>query len=229
MPSEHCPCPRISCSLASEVSGPGLEFMGPSSCRELQRLLPKIEKSRSVVYILDSHLRFTYCNPAWDEFALENQAPELTAQSVLGSELFAAIPAVLRPFYVRVIEDIHHSGLVWQHVYECSSPEQFRNFRMRIHPLSSGWLLVTNALVVERPHTNAICGAPVEEYANADGIITLCAHCRCSLRVDKQEQWDFVPAHLKKSNDFKVSHGLCPVCRAYFYPPSHDPTLEAVE
>jgi hypothetical protein len=48
----------------------------------------------------------------------------------------------------------------------------------------------------------------------------MCAHCRCSLRRGRQDQWDFVPEHLELKGMalLKVSHGLCPVCQIYFYP-----------
>ena len=42
---------------------------------------------------------------------------------------------------------------------------------------------------------------------------------RCSRRVDSPDQWDFVPEYVQPrlGSAVKVSHGLCPVCRAYFY------------
>ena len=105
---------------------------------------------------------------------------------------------------------------MWKHVYECSSPDQFRTFRMLIHLLASEGLLVTNTLVVEKPHDRVVEGNS-DVYADEDGIICMCAHCRCSRRRDKSGQWDFVPAHFK-IHPLQVSHGLCQVCRAYFYP-----------
>jgi hypothetical protein len=185
--------------------------------KELHQLVPVLHKAAAVSYALDSDLRFSYVNPAWDKFAVENGAPELAGTAVLGTPYLAVIPEVLRPFYSRVVEQVRDTGLVWQHVFECSSPEQFRKFRMRTHLLSSGTLLITNTLVVERAHV--IMQGDDDVYAAAGGIISMCAHCRCSRRIGISEQWDFVPAHLALSPArLKVSHGLCPICRAYFYP-----------
>jgi hypothetical protein len=184
---------------------------------ELSEIVSVLDKTAAVSYVLDSDQRFEYCNPAWDRFARDNGAPDLSGKTVLGTALFAAIPDVLRLFYSGLLEQVRRTGLVWQHVYECSSPEKFRKFRMRTHLLHSNRLLVTNTLVVEKAHLT-----PAEDnrdaYACADGTILMCAHCRCSRRIDKAGQWDFVPAHLAISAPLlRVSHGLCPICRAYFY------------
>jgi hypothetical protein len=77
--------------------------------------------------------------------------------------------------------------------------------------------VVTNALVVERPHASTATDDP-DRYVDRDGLITMCSHCRCSRRVDSLDHWDFVPEYLQPLEPaVRVSHGLCPVCRAYFY------------
>ena len=41
----------------------------------------------------------------------------------------------------------------WEVSYECSSPDLFRKYRMRVHALKSrAWLMVTNPLIYESPH-----------------------------------------------------------------------------
>ena len=56
-----------------------------------------------------------------------------------------------------------------------------------------------------------------ESYLNPHGQVIVCVHCRCSKRVASPERWDFVPANLKPEVG-NVTHGLCPICREYFYP-----------
>ncbi|MBZ5722877.1 MAG: hypothetical protein LAO03_21260 [Acidobacteriia bacterium] len=199
--------------------------MGPTSSRpflagrpEFHELVGTLTASAAVSYVLDSNLRFVFCNPAWDRFARENGGPELAGDAVIGSQLLPVIPDVLRPFYTRMFDEVQRHGLVWQHVYQCSSPQLFRKFRMRVHLLNSNWLMLSNALLVEEEHPRA-ASAHDAAYRNDKGLITMCAHCRCSQRKDEPGHWDFVPAHLKaRPLSLGVSHGLCPICRAYFYP-----------
>jgi len=89
---------------------------------------------------------------------------------------------------------------------------------MRVHQVNGDWWMVSNALVVEEGHKNT---ADVNDriYRDNNGHITMCSHCRCSQRVDKPTQWDFVPQYLvRAAQAMTVSHGICPICYAYFYP-----------
>lgn len=183
----------------------------------LSRIMNALQQSPVVSYILDSELRILYCNPAWNHFATSNGAPQLTSDAVIGFDLFDAIPEDLRGLYSDAFRKVLSTGRVWEESYQCSSPAVFRIFRMRIHLLKpQNWFIVTNPLLVERPHTKT-APADAHTYVNADGFVTTCAHCRCARRLDDPGQWDFVPEYLRPESSVKVSHGLCPVCRAYFY------------
>jgi hypothetical protein len=185
----------------------------------LGRIVHALDRSPAVSYIVDPQFRIMYCNPAWSRFARNNGAPKLAAHLVLGSDLFDAIPDPLKPAYSDAFRHVRSTGLVWEQSYECSSPTLLRVYRMRIHLLKpQDWFVVTNTLVVEQPHaTTAIADANL--YVDVNGFVTVCAHCRCSKRIDNGDQWDFVPEYLTLKLDSRpiVSHGLCPICRAYFY------------
>jgi hypothetical protein len=181
--------------------------------------LRSVQESSDVCYLLDEDRRLIYCNPAWDRFASANGAARLTGDSVLGTELFAVIPGALSDAYARAFERVSSTGRVWTKLYQCSSPDSFRRFRMRIHPMKRfGWYLVSNTLVVERTHRSE--AEAVDQAYFSGGILMMCAHCRSVRRAAAPERWDFVPAYLRfKGKDrLKVSHGLCPVCSAHFYP-----------
>ena len=185
----------------------------------LSRIMRALDRSPAVSYIVDARFRIMYCNPAWNLFATSNDGPRLTAESVLGSDLFDAIPDALQPAYSDAFRQVLRTGLVWEQSYECSSPTLFRTYRMRIHLLRpQAWFVVTNTLLVERPHA-ATTTTDANTYVDSNGLVTVCAHCRCSKRVNNPDQWDFVPEYLKLRPDSapRASHGLCPVCRTYFY------------
>ncbi len=185
----------------------------------LSSIMKALDRSPAVSYILDSQFRIMYCNPAWSRFATLNGAPRLAGGLAVGSALFDAIPDVLKPAYSDAFGEVLSTGQVWAQSYECSSPTLFRVFRMRIHLLKPrNWFVVTNTLVVESPHRETAT-ADASAHVDANGFITICAHCRCTKRIEDPNQWDFVPQYLQLSLESipKVSHGLCPVCRAYFY------------
>lgn len=182
------------------------------------RTIQALEGSPAVSYILDSSHRIIHCNPAWDKFANKNSAPQLTAEQVIGLDIFKVIPDVLKNFYCDALARALRQG-VWEVSYECSSPDLFRKYRMRVHDLKErSWLLVTNSLISEGPHRR-MAKPRSNLYVQANGLITMCAHCRCSQRVDSPEQWDFVPDYLRLKGQASLilSHGFCPICHAYFY------------
>ena len=187
---------------------------------DLARIMRALDRSPAVSYLLDTQFRIMYCNPAWNLFARSNGAPRLARDLVLGFHLFDAIPDVLKRAYSDAFRQVLSTGVVWEQSYECPSPTVFRIYRMRIHLLKPrDWFVVTNTLVVERPYTGTDT-ADANTYVDTNNLVTVCAHCRCSKRVDNPDQWDFVPEYLtpKLESTVRVSHGLCPVCRAYFYP-----------
>jgi hypothetical protein len=177
-----------------------------------------LERSKDVIFIVDSELRITYCNPAWDEFALANGGEEVVAARVLGTDLMRVIPEPLRDFYSQVFQRCRWRHLTFDIDYECSSAELYRLLHMNILPLKrSGELAFVNSRRVEHVHgPERPASSPTDTYFNAHGMITMCCHCRRTRRQDASGVWDWVPAFLQ-GRKWKISHGMCPVCVSYFY------------
>src|SRR5262249_22167017 len=150
----------------------------------------------NVSYIVDGQHRFVYCNPAWDQFAESNGAPRLAQDAIIGRDLFDSVPSVLQDAYANAFRRVAHKREMWTKSYECSSPTVFRKYRMNIYPMERwDWFLVTNSLLVTRSHRK---GADADDRTYfAEGIVKMCAHCRCSQRVDIPNKWDFVPKYLQ--------------------------------
>jgi len=183
--------------------------------------LANLEADDATIYMLGPDLRIVYCNRAWDVFASLNGGVGLTREAVLGTCILDVIAEPLRQFYASGFARAQTTLRPWEHDYECSSPEQFRLFHMRVLPLASSYLLVENSLRVERPHGAERPAMPPSpaSYVTEDGIITMCCHCRRTRRLnaDSEHVWDWVPEFLSHPPG-NVSHGLCRNCRAYFYP-----------
>jgi hypothetical protein len=175
-----------------------------------------LEASEDVACQLNSDLRIIYCNPAWDRFALANNGGLAVSDRVLGSMIMDFVPPELLEFYRAAFASARDA--VVEFAYECSSPDFYRIFQMQILPVEEpkGYTVI-NALNVESGMEGKHPALPLGlEYLSNAGIITVCSHCRRSRRVDCSGQWDWVPANLKPALR-NVSHGLCPICHAYFY------------
>src|SRR5690348_845763 len=105
-------------------------------------VLEALKTDSAVCYVLDSKHNIAYTNLAWDKFARDNGGSHLTADAVNGTNIFQVIPPVLRSFYTRVFDEVQRRAVVWQHIYECSGPQRFRKFRMRVHLLNPDWLMI---------------------------------------------------------------------------------------
>ena len=178
--------------------------------------LNTLEASGDVSCQLNSDLRICYCNPAWDRFALANNGGLALSNRILGSLILDYVPPELIEFYRAAFASARDAVVEFD--YECSSPDLYRTFKMQILPNDrpKGYTVI-NALNVQESmeeRRSALVLAP--NYLTDAGIITVCSHCRRSRRIDIPGQWDWVPANLKPAQR-NVSHGLCPICHAYFY------------
>lgn len=181
-----------------------------------------LEADSAIIYLLQPDLRIIYCNKAWDRFAENNNGgPGLIRSAILGTRILDVIPEPLKSYYANAFAQVKKEGRPWEDDYECSSPELYRLFRMRMLPLADSYVFVENSLRIERPHDLESHAMPGNAglYLNEHGILTMCSHCRRTRRIGMAEGpvWDWVPSFLVDPPG-RVSHGLCPNCRAYFYP-----------
>jgi hypothetical protein len=154
-------------------------------------VLKALETDSAVCYVLDSQLDIAYANPAWDQFAKDNDGSDLTADAVHGTNIFQVIPRILRRFYTRVFDEVRNKAMLWEHIYECSGPQRFRKFRMRVHLLNPDWLMVSNTLLIEED-LGWKSSAHDFVYRNRRGLIVMCANCRSSQRTDDPRSVGFL-------------------------------------
>jgi hypothetical protein len=184
--------------------------------------ISSLENDTDVIYALDRALRITYCNQAWDRFAAANGAPELQRLTQRGRCVLDVIADDLKPFYRSNYETAFLSRRPWAHEYECSSPTEYRKFRMIAHPTPAGFLVVVNSLLVERPHGEERIPHALNPkcYRDRAGVTTMCAHCRRTRRVEAAEAapaWDWVPDYLVTPPKL-LSHSVCPACMTIYFP-----------
>ena len=177
-----------------------------------------VERSNEVIFLVDPEMRITYCNPAWDKFALANGGEQVVAARVVGTDLMRVIPECLRDLYSGLFQRCRQQHLPFDFDYECSSAEVYRLLHMNILPLNkAGALAFVNSIRVENIHGPERPAAEAADgYFSPQGIATLCSHCRRTRRQNASDTWDWVPSFLQ-TTEWKVSHGVCPTCLSYFY------------
>lgn len=179
-----------------------------------------LEKDPAVIYALDRELRIVYCNEAWDQFSAANGGVELQRDGQIGRSILDAIPPILQSYFKENYQSVFATGQPWEHSYECSSPTEFRQFRMLACPAPEATgIVVMNSLWVERPHdlperSDQLANEHV--YRREDGFITMCCHCRRTC-TRSNSQWDWVPGNLRLP-PYRVTHGICEVCLNLYYP-----------
>jgi PAS domain-containing protein len=178
-------------------------------------LLSQYEDSPDVIYVVDSALNITYCNKAWDRFALNNGGSLLLRKDRIGCNIVEITPPVLRPFYADLYERVLGRGEETGHVYECSAPETSRLFHMHLTRKTvrnqGSWLVIINSLVREETRQHPRWRTDLDVLREPNGLITMCSHCRRTRIPNAGESWVWIQ-DLVRAMPREVSHGLCPVC-----------------
>lgn len=178
-----------------------------------------LDREESVIYALNRQLQIVYCNPAWDRFALENQGSVAESHQVRNRSVLSAISEPLKSFYENAFRNVYETGKPWESSYECSTPTQYRLFRMQVLPVEDNYLLVINSIEAQYPHGSE---RPVRSpspslYLSPEGFIAMCSNCRRTRRMDTPESWDWVPEYVS-TKPGNITHSLCPICVYHFFP-----------
>jgi CheY-like chemotaxis protein len=178
-----------------------------------------LERDEATICALDRALRVTYVNPAWCAFSRENGGTWGEGRWATGVAILDSVPTPLRSFYTRLFERAQTSATPVEHSYECSSTSTYRRSRMRVFRCARGALVVVHSLSHQVPHHWVMSPATERLYRNENGFVVQCGHCRRVRRPGTEaRRWDWVPDYLAEAGA-NVSHGLCPLCAEYHYPP----------
>lgn len=155
-------------------------------------------------------------NASWAGFARDNGGDDVEARFGVGASYFEGISGELRAFYEGVVHACDAAHEPYEQQYDCHSPSHRRTFRMRVLPVKDHVLLVSHSLVVEAPHDEPPAEPALDEsYRGPGGLVTMCSNCRRTRRAG-EARWDWVPAWVAHRPE-RVSHGICPLCRGYYY------------
>jgi PAS domain-containing protein len=171
-----------------------------------------LEQPDTTIAVIDRDARILWVNPAWDRFARDNGASENL--DALESYLDGISPP-LRDFYRDVFDRALLTGNIFEHDYECSSPDKLRRFRLRVLPVEARGLVLEHSLLVEGPHTATAEPAIEARFLNPDGTILQCSNCR-RVRAPDTSAWAWVPTWVAHAPPM-TSHGICPSCVGFYW------------
>ena len=173
--------------------------------------------------MVDHSLRVLYCNPAWDAFARANGGTDRAlGANVVGQDLLTFIPDVLHGFYADHLNTTLTGMGTWKHDYECSTPSEFRVFRLQACPLTDEReLLLCHAPMLVRPHYR-----DAVRSLRRNGLVRMCSHCRRTSRNGGIGAWDWIPEHLAHPPENRKDD-LCESCAEY-YSVGRSPWPEAI-
>ena len=177
--------------------------------------LPHLEAETHTIYALNPNLELGYMNPAWFQFANDNNGSNIANDFALGVSVLIGIAAPLREGFETFLQRAQMTGQPVESNYLCPSPLLSRTFRLRVLPLHTCGLLIHNALLVERPH-NDLAHAFDNSYKDERELVVQCCSCRRVRHGTDQNRWDWVPA-LRESNSETISHTLCAPCLGFSF------------
>ena len=182
--------------------------------------LETLEADPQSIYALSDQLKLIYLNPGWFRFARENDGePSISGRYPVGSDFPEAVSESLRGFYVEHFQSILQTGVIWEHDYECSSPDLYRIYHETAYPMhNKRGVLVMNSLLIETAHEPSDESVSSDElvYRNDNGLIMQCGYCRRFQRNQTPDIWDWNPTWLRHPPG-QVSHSLCKICYDYYF------------
>jgi hypothetical protein len=196
----------------------------------LEELLDAVD---GIAYAVDADHRIVAVGRRrWDRFAIENGAPELSADHVIGRNLFEFVSGSdVKQAYRDLAARVVSGGEPVVVNTRCDSPGVARELRLSVAPLPLAdrqkGLLFQAQIVSETARSRldifdftALLEALLHQ---ADlPIVTICSFCQRVRRPGADDQEDWVTAEeyyrLGGTSRVRISHGLCADCDAVRFP-----------
>lgn len=171
---------------------------------------------RKFIYRIDAEDRIVFLNQEWLEFAGENDAPELTAETVLGRPLESFITGwETRHLYELLYARVRRTGREIRLPFNCDSPTMRRSFRLHLVPLANE-MLEFNVEVTGLLPTPA---RPLLDRRSAHSAetVVICSWCK-QLRSEPYG-WRPIEEMPEAEKYFRdpppsLTHDICPDCLA---------------
>lgn len=169
-----------------------------------------------VAWSVDPHDVITAVGGDWDEFAQVNEAPWLTAQSVVGRPLLSFVDGEApRLAYARLLQAARTSGKVLRIPFRCDAPGMRRWMELAIVPFDDATVQFRSALLRSEKRPPVRLLDPLEPRSQLDASV-----CSICLGVRTIDGWlDAADAERRlqigvASRPPRLRYVLCPDCAA---------------
>lgn len=178
-------------------------------------LMKNTDSGYSICYWLDISDVIVDIGPGWEEFARENNAPELDVRKVIGRNVIDFVSGDVTRMYVRTI--LQSARLMRRPMvrpYRCDSPDQRRFMEMRLTMEDSGLLCWEHRMVRAEQLQRRM------DFRPAAGLHAAKCVVRCSMcnRLKSPAGWaepdqGEMPQRCDDGS-IPVIYGICPTCQA---------------
>jgi hypothetical protein len=168
------------------------------------------------LYRLDPSDTIVFVSPAWLRFAQENDAPELTADNVVGKSLWHFITgSATRTLYVALLRALRERGTEIVVPFHCDAPAQIRHMNLTLRRQSGGAVECEGAVlkVEPRPPVSILNRLALRSTES----VPICSVCR---RLELHGEWVDLASALVRKPLFnmtpcpRLEETVCPECGA---------------
>jgi hypothetical protein len=171
--------------------------------------------TRLFIHRIDSENCIIFVNDAWLSFARENNAPQLTSESVLNRPLSSFITDIeTRHLYEVVVAKVRTTGAIVKIPFRCDSPDRRRFMELGIFSRSREVLEFRSHMLRQESRD------PIDLFTSAaersEELLTMCSICKKAKMFG--ERWYEVEEAIDVFDLFGppkpplITHGICPAC-----------------
>jgi hypothetical protein len=135
-----------------------------------------VSTSAEVSYSVDGRDRIVAVNDGWNAFAIENDAPHLTAPGIIGQVLWTHVTDdTTRELYGALMDDVRAGRGPTAFQVRCDGPRVRRLLRLSIEAEGTGRLVLRTTLLLADPRA----AVPLldAEVARSLEVVEVCAWC----------------------------------------------------
>ena len=164
-----------------------------------------------------------WVSEGWARFAARNDAPELSADAVIGKPIWQFISGIeTRELYKLLLARVRTVCVPVEFEFRCDSPTAKRFMKMVVTPDQQRVVLSTELVRLEPTIENPLLRRTVR--AGRD-LVKVCSWCK-KLWID-DDQWEEAEVALGILGPFRqdampvISHGMCEPCKTSFLKKLH--------